>query len=101
LQSAPTQDGDPQSVLLARVTSLSVETVQIIMAVFLAIACEVISALGLFVVLGTRANPPVIAATAARWTPPPWRQKIGRDMTRQSASQRDASGQGKKVAPGS
>lgn len=99
LQSTPTDEGDPQSVLLARLTGFSVDTVQIIMAVFLAIACEVISALGLFVVLGARANLPATAAPAARWTPPPWRQKVGRDMTRQSAAQRDASGLSKKVAP--
>src|SRR5438477_4810847 len=39
---------DPQSVLFARMTGLASDKVRIVLSVFLAIACEFISALGLF-----------------------------------------------------
>ena len=57
-----TQEADPQSALIAKLTGLSIETVRLSLAVFLAVACEVISALGFFAIL---ANEPTVAATKA------------------------------------
>jgi hypothetical protein len=45
------QDADPQSVLFARITGLPPETVRLMLSIFLAMACEVISALGFFAIL--------------------------------------------------
>jgi len=49
------QESDPQSVLFARITGLSPETVRLALS-FLAIACEVISALGFFAILRSHAH---------------------------------------------
>jgi hypothetical protein len=63
---------DPQSALLAQITGLSVDTARLALCIFLAVACEVISALGFLAILppappnqGQRAKP-------ATWTPPKW-----------------------------
>lgn len=67
---------DPQSALFARMTNLSVEKVRVVLSVFLAIACEVISALGFFAVLPTRLDPASEGMTSRSerksrmWTPP-------------------------------
>jgi hypothetical protein len=91
----PTSEADPQSTLLARLTGLGLETVRIALAVFLATACEVVSALGLFVVMNARPVPPPEPPIAQRWQPPPWRQTSGRDVTRHNPTHQDASGQSK------
>ena len=50
LKSLPQHD-DPQAALGARLTGLSEERVRLILAFVLAIACEIVSALGLFAIL--------------------------------------------------
>jgi len=65
------QDADPQSSLFARMTDLPPEKVRMILSVFLAIACEVISALGLFAIMPlvpTRQS----KSTTPNWKPPTW-----------------------------
>lgn len=83
-------EADPQSAIFARIANLPVETVRVILSVFLAIACEVISALGFFAILPT---PSVPATTAAKsrswqkpraWSPPvrnKWQQRVSRLAT--------------------
>lgn len=66
-----TPDGDPQSALFARVTGLSPETVRIALSVFLAIACELISALGFFAIMTSSPATPT-KEPAKRCTPPKW-----------------------------
>src|SRR5262249_54575869 len=48
---SPPQVTDPQSDLLSRLSGLEPETVRLVLSVFLAAACEVISALGMFAIL--------------------------------------------------
>ena len=91
-----TQEADPQSALIAKLTGLSIETVRLSLAVFLAVACEVISALGFFAILS---NEPTVARpkpSRTRWTPPLWPTKSPsrpdaswRDEPRQGATRRD------------
>jgi hypothetical protein len=45
------QDADPQANFVARLTGLQPETVSLILSVFLALACEIISAFGFFAIL--------------------------------------------------
>jgi len=72
LTSAP-QDADPQSALFARITALSPETVRIVLAIFLAIACEVISAFGFFAILSPTPKSSLQPKTAPpMWRPPKW-----------------------------
>lgn len=64
-------DADPQSVLFARMSGFSPETVRTALSVFLAIACEVISALG-FLAIMINSPAPATKAPAKTWTPPKW-----------------------------
>lgn len=66
-------DSDPQSALFARITGLSADTVRLTLCILLAIACEVISALGFFAILSPSPKPQPPAKTPpAKWTPPKW-----------------------------
>lgn len=67
------QQADPQSALFARMTDLPPDKVRTILSVFLAIACEVISALGLFAIMPPPPkSQPRSAKTPANWKPPVW-----------------------------
>ena len=67
------QDADPQSALLARITGVDQATVRLVLCLFLAVACEVISALGFFAILPETLKPQPQAKPAPKaWTPPPW-----------------------------
>ena len=63
---SPAEDADAQSSLLSQLTGLKPETVRLVLSIFLATACEVISALGLFALL-----PPTAPATKS--PPRVWR----------------------------
>jgi len=65
---------DPQSALFARITDLPVEKVRVILSVSLAIACEVISALGFFAIMPPSPRPQPKSATVSRpkWKPAKW-----------------------------
>lgn len=68
------QDADPQAELIARITGLAIERVRIVLAVFLAIACEVISALGFFAIMAPAGEALTSPKTSTpRWKPPRWR----------------------------
>lgn len=69
-------DGDPQAALFARMIGLSPETMRIVLSVFLAVACEVISALGFFATLQTNAPSAKLATAQVHWKPPKWSQKL-------------------------
>jgi len=72
LKDAP-QEADPQSALFARVTGLAPETVRLLLAFFLAVACEVISALGFFAILSPSPKPqPQLKTAPPKWRPPKW-----------------------------
>ena len=73
--TATPQDADPQSALIARITGADPATVRLFLSVFLAIACEVISALGFFAILPAP-PPPQIKTPTAPWAPPPWRPAL-------------------------
>jgi hypothetical protein len=81
------RDPDPQAALFARLTGLTIETVRISLNVFLAIACEVISALGFFVILQSEATDAQPKPTRTPWTPPSWSAKA---RSRPDTSWRDA-----------
>ena len=67
------QDADPQSALFARITGIPQEAVRLILSVFLAIACEAISALGFFAILPQpHQSQPQSKPAPKQWTPPPW-----------------------------
>ena len=67
------QDADPQSTLIARITGVPQETVRLLLCVFLAVACEVISALGFFAILPVAVKPqPQAKPVSVPWTPPQW-----------------------------
>ena len=73
LKSLP-QNADPQSALLSRLTGLQPDQVRLVLSVFLAAACEVVSALGFFATLPPRDKP----ATQTKlprpvWKAPDWR----------------------------
>lgn len=71
------QEADPQSALFARITGLTPETVRLLLSVFLAIACEVISALGFFAILPTSPNSQQQPRAArSTWKPPKWAQVV-------------------------
>jgi hypothetical protein len=65
---------DPQSALFARITDLPAERVRIILSVFLAIACEVISALGFYAIMQPSPKSQSKASTMVqvKWKPPTW-----------------------------
>ena len=103
LLKSPSQEADPQSALFAKLTGLDIDRVRLALSLFLAVACEVISALGFFAILATdqekRTRPQV---PASPWKPPPWQDVTGRDTTRQVATRRDAPRRAKnEIAPGS
>jgi hypothetical protein len=67
------QQADPQSALFARMTDLPPDKVRAILSVFLAIACEVISALGFFAIMpSSPKSQPRSAKPTANWKPPAW-----------------------------
>lgn len=67
------QESDPQSVLFARMTGVTPETVRLVLSIFLATACEVISALGFFAILPPSSNSqPQPRAARPTWKPPKW-----------------------------
>jgi hypothetical protein len=67
------QQADPQSALFARITDLPPDKVRVILSVFLAIACEVISALGFFAIMPSVPTRQSRSATpATSWKPPAW-----------------------------
>jgi hypothetical protein len=85
-----TAETDPQSAVLAKLSGLSAEAVRLVLAVFLAVACEVISALGLFAILPV----PDLAPQREPATPGAWKAPTvisGRDPSRRDASRRDMS----------
>ncbi len=64
----PAEDADAQSTLLSQLTGLKPEAVRLVLSIFLATTCEVISALGFFALL-----PPTAPATKSPprvWRPP-------------------------------
>ena len=69
--TATVSDSNPQTTLISRLTGTSAEAVELVLAVFLAIACEVMSALGLFAILPT-AQDQGAAKTTARWKARGW-----------------------------
>ena len=71
LKNAP-QETDPQSALLARITRLSPDTTRLVLCVFLAFACEVISALGFFAIMAPTPKPQAQSKAVARWKSPKW-----------------------------
>lgn len=89
IQSTP-GDADPQSAMLAELFGLKAETVRLVLAVFLATACEVISALGFFALL----SPTQVAERrpSKPWTPPTRSDHVvtGRAATRHDGVERDA-----------
>ena len=84
------QDADPQSAFFSRLSGLQPEMVRVVLNFFLAIACEVISALGMFAIMPVAQ---VVAKTPSKsWKPPSW-QDIApprRGPTRPALPQRDA-----------
>jgi hypothetical protein len=74
LNSLPPQEADPQSALLAKLTGMPEETVRLSLALFLATACEIISALGLFAILPAPATP--APAQQSTWTRVTWRREM-------------------------
>jgi hypothetical protein len=81
------QDSDPQAILLAKLTGLSIEAVRLALSIFLAVACEVISALGFFAIMQEKPKQHAPSSqTPAAWKRPEWP-----DMPRRDTSWRDAS----------
>lgn len=65
---SPAEDADAQAALLSQLTGLKPETVRLVLAIFLATACEVISALGFFALL--LPTPPATKLPQKTWRPP-------------------------------
>lgn len=65
---SPAEDVDAQSTLLSRLTGLKPETVRLMLSIFLATACEVISALGFFALL--LPTPPPTKSQLKVWQSP-------------------------------
>lgn len=63
------QDADPQSTLLARLTKLQPDTTRMMLSIFLATACELVSAFGLFALVAPDTQMPRQAKRM--WSPPP------------------------------
>jgi len=98
LKSLP-READPQSALLSRLTGMQPETVRLVLSVFLATACEVISALGLFAILPvTQQSQPRKTMVTRAWKAPGWRTSppptAGPDTARRDMSGRDTSRRG-------
>jgi hypothetical protein len=66
------QQPDPQSALFARMMDLPPDKVRTILSIFLAIACEVISALGFFAIMPGSPKLQPRGKPAATWKPPMW-----------------------------
>lgn len=104
LLKSPSQEPDPQSALLAKLFGLDISKVRIVLSLFLAVACEVISALGFFAILSAgqekHADPKPIQASP--WKPPTWHDTASRDMTRPVATRHAAARRAQhEDAPGS
>ncbi|MEO8630564.1 MAG: hypothetical protein ABI612_21065 [Betaproteobacteria bacterium] len=101
-RSSP-QEADPQAALLAKLTGLDIDKVRTVLSVFLAVACEVISALGFFAILTTeQGNRAQSQAPASRWKRPAWQAMPRRDAARPVATRPATSRRGqKRNAPGS
>jgi hypothetical protein len=66
-------EADPQSALFARMTGFAPDKIRVILCVFLAIACEVISALGFFAIMPPSPKSHAKSGTTiAYWRPPTW-----------------------------
>lgn len=71
------QDADPQATLLAKLTGLGVDAAQLVLSVWLAVACEVISAFGFYAILQSKADTTEAALPPpAPWTRPAWSQNL-------------------------
>ncbi len=83
-------DGDAQAVLLARIAGVAPETATLVLCVFLAVACEVISALGFLAILPPpAANRPTKAGPLAGAPMGTWRQDPeAADLARRRSSRR-------------
>ncbi len=64
---SPAEEADAQSALLSRLSGLQPETVRLLLSIFLATACEVISALGFFALLPP--SPPATKSLPKTWRP--------------------------------
>lgn len=85
--TATPQDADPQSTLFARITGFDQETVRFVLCLLLALACEMISALGFFAILPEKQKPQPQARPAPKpWTPPPWRPALPQIKKNSSSS---------------
>jgi hypothetical protein len=71
---------DAQSALLAEMTGLPARTIRLLLCIFLAIACETISALGFLAILPPAAVKEAQRTKAKPWTPPPWRPRAHGSM---------------------
>lgn len=99
-------EANPQTALLAQLTGLPRATIDLTLALFLAVACEVISALGLFAILPPAGGTPTIARAAAPWKRPVWPAMTGRGgINQDKTGQRQPTPQQltvqKRKAPGS
>lgn len=91
------QETDLQSALFSRLSGLQPDQVRLILSVFLAAACEVVSALGFFAILPLAAKIPAQEKMAKPvWKAPSWRDpkspqlsSTQRGMTRQATTGRD------------
>lgn len=91
LKAAP-QEANPQSALISRLTGYPQDSVNILLAVFLATACEIISALGLYAVMPPSGLPRMPAPPT--WQPPKWKNgpqssAVRSNDTRPPATRRD------------
>ena len=90
LLKSSSQETDPQSALLAKLTGLDIDRIRIVLALFLAVACEVISALGFFAILATGQEKRTRAQASASPRKPSASQRVtGRDTPRPVATRRD------------
>lgn len=81
LKNVP-QDLDPQSSFFARMSGLAPETVRLILSVFLAVACEVISALGFFAIMPEQSTGEHEAKVSRKnWKPPKWTATLSSKST--------------------
>ena len=87
-QTSSLQSADPQSSLIAKLTGHDIGNVRIALQVFLALACEVVPALGLIAIF-----PPsegrVPQTPRTPWKPPAWPLASERGPARRVATSRD------------
>ncbi|MDX2308557.1 MAG: hypothetical protein NW216_09985 [Hyphomicrobium sp.] len=85
--TATAHHADPQSALFARITGHSPDTMRIVLSVFLAVACEIISALGFYAILSLTLTPapvrpvPKPKPTPTKWKPPKWSPQVAKNST--------------------